>query len=126
MIAALLFFFIFFGLIVGLFVFWIVTLIEVIRLADWQYQQAGTEKLLWVIVVLLTHWLGAVIWRVAGYRDRVLAQTTPRAGPPGYGQSAQPISSPTPVPPSWQPDPQVPGGLRWWDGTAWTEHTNSQ
>ena len=25
------------------------------------------------------------------------------------------------VPPGWYPDPQGPG-LRWWDGTRWTEH----
>lgn len=24
--------------------------------------------------------------------------------------------------PGWYPDPQVPGGHRWFDGTAWTEH----
>jgi hypothetical protein len=28
------------------------------------------------------------------------------------------------VPPGWHPDPSNPGGaLRWWDGIAWTTHT---
>src|SRR5689334_24589165 len=26
------------------------------------------------------------------------------------------------VAPSWYPDPQRDGMLRWWDGTRWTEH----
>jgi hypothetical protein len=28
----------------------------------------------------------------------------------------------TPPPPGWHPDPWAHGGLRWWDGTAWTAH----
>jgi uncharacterized membrane protein YhaH (DUF805 family) len=26
------------------------------------------------------------------------------------------------VPAAWYPDTEVPGGQRWWDGSAWTEH----
>jgi hypothetical protein len=30
-----------------------------------------------------------------------------------------------PHPPGWYPDPQGPPLWRWWDGTAWTEHTST-
>ncbi|MDZ7674596.1 MAG: CD225/dispanin family protein [Acidimicrobiales bacterium] len=30
------------------------------------------------------------------------------------------------TPAGWYPDPNQPGMLRYWDGSAWTEHTNQQ
>jgi uncharacterized protein DUF2510 len=31
------------------------------------------------------------------------------------------MNQPSPPPPGWYQDPTAPG-LRWWDGTRWTEH----
>jgi uncharacterized protein len=30
-----------------------------------------------------------------------------------------------PAAPGWYPDPNVPGGQRYWDGTQWTEHQSA-
>ncbi|WP_261393052.1 DUF2510 domain-containing protein [Rhodococcus sp. BP22] len=40
------------------------------------------------------------------------------------GQGVSPPPPHTP-PPGWHPDPSEPGLLRYWDGTQWTEHTQS-
>jgi hypothetical protein len=39
--------------------------------------------------------------------------------PPVAAQPAPPLSPPA----GWYPDPGRPGGQRYWDGSAWTEHT---
>ena len=39
--------------------------------------------------------------------------------PPVAPQPVAPVSPPA----GWYPDPGRPGGQRYWDGAAWTEHT---
>ena len=36
-------------------------------------------------------------------------------------RTSEPTVSDTPVPQGWYPDPRIPGQLRWWNGTNWTE-----
>ena len=49
---------------------------------------------------------------------------------PATGQQPTPHGwyppPPPPPPPAWYPDPYGMASVRYWDGTRWTEHTNSQ
>lgn len=92
----------FLGVWLGAFVYWIVALVEVIRIPDQQFRAAGTEKAMWIIVVALLQIVGALVWLFAKRSD-VLA-------------AAGRIPAPAP---GWYPEPG--GGLRWWNGTGWTD-----
>lgn len=81
---------------------WVVALVEVARIPDHQYRAAGTEKIVWVLIVALVGAIGALIWLFAA-RTKVLA---------AEGQL------PT-TPAGWYPDAAT-GGWRWWDGRRWT------
>ena len=97
-----LFFLGFFGLWAFSMVFWVLKIIEVARIPDYQYRAARSEKLTWVLVVVLAGIIGALVWQFAK-RDEVVAAAgvTPMA------------------PPGWYPEPGS-GAMRWWDGTRWS------
>ena len=80
-------------------VFWIVKIVEVAKIPDHQYKAAGTEKIVWVLVVALVGWIGGLIWHFAKRKDVLGAA----------GLAA----------PGWYPQPD--GSMRWWDGTRWNE-----
>ena len=99
-----LFFIVFFGVWLAALVYWIVALIEVARTPDYQFRAAGTDKTVWILVVVLAQIIGALIWRFT-MRRAVLAATGGAAAPP----------------PGWYPEPET-AQLRWWDGQKWSEH----
>jgi hypothetical protein len=98
---------VFFGLAMLGFVFWVIKIIEVAGIPDHQFRAAHTEKLTWILIVALAGWIGALIWQFAK-RDDVLAMAGTLPPPPA----------------GWYPDPGM-NGLRWWDGSRWTEHRHT-
>jgi len=106
-VIAIPFFFGFFALMMLGFVFWIVKIVEVAGIPDHQFRAAQTEKLTWILIIVLAGWIGALVWQLAK-RDDVLRMS-----------GLQP-----PPPPGWYPEAGR-DGLRWWDGTRWTEYRHS-
>ena len=97
---------IFFCVWIGSMVYWIVALVEILRIPDLQFRGADADKTLWALVVALTGIIGALIWRFSK-RKQVLSATGIHTPPPG-----------------WYPD-ATGGFLRWWDGHQWTDVVHS-
>lgn len=70
-------------LVLGGTIFWIFKVVEVAKIPEEQYRVAGTSKTTWLLVVLLLHIIGGLVWQFSE-RKKVLAAAG--AMPPGgYG-----------------------------------------
>lgn len=70
------------------------------------------------------HWTGQVK-PVAAPASLPAASTLVPLDPRPAGWNPSHVINPAaPLPPAWYPDPQGSGLLRWWNGSAWTPHTN--
>lgn len=84
--------------------YWIVAVVEVVRIPGWQFDAANSSKTAWVLIVIFLGIVGALLWLFLR-RSEVLAAASFVPGPD--------------APADFYPAPG--GGLRWWDGTRWTD-----
>src|ERR1039457_7338325 len=85
------------------FVVWIVVIVEVAKTPDAQFRASGSEKIVWLLIVILGGIIGSLVWRFAK-RDELFR----------YAGSAPP------PPPRWYPEAGS-GTPRWWDGVRGTD-----
>jgi hypothetical protein len=97
-------------------------LVDAVVRPSWAFQSAGRSKTLWVVLEIVgLFFCGPVLALIylVGIRPGVARQ---QRYPGGW---MPPPSQPTGPPPGWFPDPTGTGKQRYWDGSAWTEHTRS-
>ena len=92
-----------------------IVVLTVLATSVWVFFDAPRigESRTWTIGVLLL-WIIAFPWYLS-VRSKKLRSTSPDTGAP------PPPSTGSLPPPAWLPDPDNPGGRRWWDGQQWTE-----
>ena len=59
---------------VGAFVFWIVVIVEVAKIPDMQFRAAGSEKIVWLLIVILAGIIGSLVWWFAKRDGRVASR----------------------------------------------------
>jgi hypothetical protein len=126
--------FLWFGLIVGSLVMFVIALVDIIKRPEWQWRLAGQEKTLWLLLVILVNALAipSLIYWFNIRKKLIAVEQAALAGQFGPGHmtysgwepdlraSGYPAGV---APPGWQPDPSGQHQLRWWDGSRWTTHT---
>ena len=67
MLLPLLFMMMVFPIVIGLFIFWIITLIDCLS----NEPSTGNDKLIWVLVVIFMHFIGALLYHFVRKPQRV-------------------------------------------------------
>lgn len=132
--------------------FGIFTIVDMAKRPTWQWQRAGSNKTLWLVLEVLCLLLFGLIAIVVALlyfavpRPRLVAVERESSGRPPYpGAPQYPVSSGSPPPypggggaPSayqaperrdlpmfgWYPDPSGRHQQRYWDGTRWTDQVS--
>lgn len=81
----------------------VAALIQVARIPDYQFRAAKSNKLAWILIVILANPVGSWIWFLYKRRKIVAARGLVPPPPPGWYSEA------------------ATGGLRWWDGEQWSD-----
>jgi hypothetical protein len=82
---------------------WVWALVDAIRVPDDTQYRSGT-KLIWVLVIVLAQWVGAVIYLLAGRPDggasKAIDDWNARRPPMWPGTPTGPVPPPPPPPPA--------------------------
>ena len=81
---------------------WLYSLFEVLTTDE--ADARGLSKFSWLLVVLLTFWVGAILWWVFGRPRRSETGTARRPNPPAPGFPNQPAPTDLPAKPPRGPD----------------------
>jgi len=116
--------------IIGSLVMLVVALVDIVKRPDWQWKLAGQEKVLWILLVILVNVFAipALIYWFSIRKKLIGVEHAAAAGAYGPGHvtySGWEPSPPPAAPPGWHQDPTGHPGLRWWDGTRWSEYTSN-
>src|SRR5262245_9665078 len=96
----------------------IVALVDVVGRPGWVWQQAGDNRALWLVLLIIGLpfcLIGLIVGLIYLFtvRPRLAAVQQAQGSPGGYGYGGPPIYPPgstPPVPPSWAPPPPAPPG----------------
>ena len=101
------FFFFVFLIYAAIVVYWIWSIVDVVKRPDNEWRAAGQSKVLWLVLIILLGILGSVIYHVLIRRSLRNAANTVRATPSGmYASSGQQVSG---YPSQPYPGPQHSG-----------------
>jgi hypothetical protein len=98
-------------------------LIDSIIRPDWAYTRAGSNKVMWILLIVLLGFIPAAVYLAATRPKLIQAESQAR---PSWELPVQsPWASETP-PPGWFPDPTNRHELRYWNGRTWTSSVSNQ